>query len=230
MTAALTTAQNESAPRAGNTKSAPIVMTVAISQNHDDRITGAVPMQYPSMLLLPAVTLTESGPRPEPRSAMRVVYDRRRDLRKAVTSQGGAVCTHCDGHGWGHPADDGEVWPCYWCVDGVMPLAVAPALVIEEAPALEDPAVSVVDPEPCIVADWLPENDWLRTVGDERGFKDDCPVCNGWGELIDTLAREKVDCAVCEGTGARRDTTLFRVRSRRRATAAKAAERMSIPF
>lgn len=44
-------AQNESAPRAGNTKSAPIQTAAkAISQNHDDRITDATPMQSPIRL------------------------------------------------------------------------------------------------------------------------------------------------------------------------------------
>lgn len=229
MTAALLTTECESARRAANTTSAP-TMTEAISQNHDDHTLEAPAMQYPSMLLLPAVTLTESGPRPEPRSAMRVVYDRRRELRKAITGLGGAVCTHCDGHGWGHPADDGEVWPCYWCVDGIMPLAAAPALVVDEAPVLEDTAVIVVDHKPRIVVDWLPEHDWLTPVGDERGFEHDCPVCLGWGELADLrdpANPERVDCAVCDGTGARRGTTLYTTRRRIIANSKPAG---SIPF
>lgn len=100
---------------------------------------------------------------------------------------------------------------------------------IEETPA----ANSAPAPTPRIVADWLPEHDWLTTVGPERGFKDDCPVCLGWGELADLrdpANPERVDCAVCDGTGAQRGTTLYQVRSRARATAAKAAEGMSIPL
>lgn len=51
MTAALLTTECESARRAANTTSAPIGMTAkVISQNHDDRITGAVPMQDPIKL------------------------------------------------------------------------------------------------------------------------------------------------------------------------------------